>query len=204
MDSRGWDLRYAGSELVWTAEPNRFLAAEVADLPAGRALDLACGEGRNAVWLAQRGWDVTGVDFSQVGLDKGRRLAQERGVPVQWVRADVTEYVPPPAAFDLVAILYLHLDPAVTRAVLRRAAAALAAGGTLLVVGHDPTNIEEGHGGPQNRSILMAPDEIAEAVDDLDVVRAERVRRPVASAGPDVSAIDALVRAVRNRSSATS
>lgn len=196
MDSRGWDRRYAGSELVWTAEPNRFLAAEVADLAAGRALDVACGEGRNAVWLAQRGWEVTGVDFSQVGLDKAARLAEERSVSVQWVLADVVEYEPAPGAFDLVAILYLHLEPAATRAVLRRGVAALAPGATLLIVGHDPTNIEEGHGGPQNPRILMAPEEIADVLDDLDVVRAERVHRPVASAGQDVYAIDALVRAV--------
>lgn len=95
------------------------------------------------------------------------------------------------------AILYLHLEPVTTRDVLRRSAAALAPGGTLLVVGHDPTNIESGHGGPQNPAILMAPDEIADALGDLEIVRAQRVRRPVASAGDDVYAIDALVRAVR-------
>lgn len=197
MDSRAWDRRYGGSDLVWTAEPNRFLAAEVADLPPGRALDVACGEGRNAVWLAQRGWRVTGVDFSQVALGKAARLAQERDVSVQWVRADVTDHLPVPAAFDLVAILYLHLEPTTTRDVLRRSAAALAPGGTLLVVGHDPTNVEAGHGGPQNPAILMAPEEIAGALGDLEIVRAERVRRPVAAAGDDVYAIDALVRAAR-------
>ena len=198
MDSSGWDRRYGGSELIWTAEPNRFLAAEVAGLPPGRALDLACGEGRNAVWLAEHGWQVTGVDFSQVGLDKAERLAQERGVSVRWQLADGIDYVPPPGGFDLVAILYLHLDPAKTRKVLRRAAAALARGGTLLVVGHDPTNIEDGYGGPQNPAILMAPDEIAAALDDLEIERADRVRRPVPSAGEGVDAIDALVRAVRS------
>ena len=196
MDSVGWDRRYAGSELVWTGEPNRFLAAEAEGLAVGRALDLACGEGRNAVWLAQRGWQVTGVDFSQVGLDKAARLAQQRGVWVQWLRADLVDYVPPPAAFDFVAILYLHMAGAAMGDVLRRGAAALAPGGTLLVVGHDPTNIQEGYGGPQDPAILMAPDEIAEAVPELDVERAERVRRPVPAAGDDVYAIDALVRAV--------
>ena len=75
VDRNAWDERYAGDELVWSAQPNRFLVAEVETLPPGRALDLACGEGRNAVWLAERGWDVTGVDFSNVGLDKARRLA---------------------------------------------------------------------------------------------------------------------------------
>ncbi|MFP5364530.1 MAG: class I SAM-dependent methyltransferase [Thermoleophilia bacterium] len=197
MDSTGWDRRYGGSELVWTADANRFLVAEVEQLPPGRALDLACGEGRNAVWLAERGWQVTGVDFSPVGLDKAARLAEQREVAVQWVVADLAEYVPPAGGFDLVAVLYLHIDAAVMRKVLQRAAAAVAPGGTLLVVGHDPTNIEHGHGGPQNAAILMAPDEIAGALPGLAVQRAERVRRPVATAGEEVYAIDALVRAVR-------
>ena len=197
MNSTEWDRRYAGSELVWTAEPNRFLVAETEGLAVGRALDLACGEGRNAVWLAERGWEVTGVDFSQVGLDKAARLAEQRGVSVQWLRADVVDWVPPPAAFDLVAIFYLHIAGAAMIDVLRRAAAALAADGTLLVVGHDPINIDEGYGGPQDPAILMAPDETAEALADLEVERAERVRRPVPSAGEDVYAIDALVRAVQ-------
>lgn len=197
MDSAGWDRRYGGSELVWTGEPNRFLAAETEDLPAGSALDVACGEGRNAVWLAQHGWQVTGVDFSQVGLDKGARLAEQRGVSVRWVLADVTAYVPAARAFDLVAILYLHIAADAMREVLRRSAAAVAPGGTLLVVGHDPTNIEQGHGGPQNAAILMAPEEIAAALDGLEVERAERVLRPVPAAGDDAVAIDALVRASR-------
>lgn len=199
MDSTGWDRRYSGNELVWTAEPNRFLVAEVAGLATGSALDLACGEGRNAVWLAAQGWRVTGVDFSQVGLEKGARLAARRGVTVQWARADLVEYVPPAGAFDLVAVFYLHVAAPAMRGVLRRAAAALAPGGTLLVVGHDPANIEHGHGGPQNPAILMTPDQIVEALPELDIQRAERVRRPVASAGDDVEAIDALVRAVRPR-----
>src|SRR5687768_6279671 len=125
MDSDAWDERYAGTELVWTAEPNRFLAAEVGGLTPGRALDVACGEGRNAVWLASLGWTVTGVDFSPVGLDKARRLAQERGVSVEWVTADVTTYEPPAGAFDLVVVLYLHLPAPALAVVLARAAHAL-------------------------------------------------------------------------------
>ena len=87
MDAKAWDERYADSELVWSVEPNQFVAAECADLPPGRALDLAAGEGRNAIWLARRGWDVTAVDFSQAGLDKGRRLAGE--LAIEWVCGDV-------------------------------------------------------------------------------------------------------------------
>ena len=94
MDAEGWDRRYEGSDLLWTAEPNRFLVAEVAGLEPGRALDVGTGEGRNAVWLAEQGWRVTGVDFSAVGLEKARHLATARGVEVEWVLADLSHYQP--------------------------------------------------------------------------------------------------------------
>src|SRR5689334_5266073 len=106
MDAAAWDERYAAADLVWSAEPNRFVAEELADLPPGRALDLATGEGRNAIWLARRGWDVTGVDFSQVALDKGRRLAGD--TVVRWVCADATRWEEP-ASYDLVLLAYLQL-----------------------------------------------------------------------------------------------
>ena len=128
MESQEWDQRYAAAELVWTAEPNRFVVAELQDLAPGRALDVGAGEGRNAVWLASRGWQVTAVDFSAVGLDKGRRLAQDRGVAVDWVRADVRDYQPEPGSFQLVLIAYLQLREAELDGVLRRAVTALAPG----------------------------------------------------------------------------
>ena len=87
MDEAGWDERYAAAELIWTAEPNRFVVAELTGLPPGRALDLGAGEGRNAIWLAEQGWDVTAVDFSAVGLDKGRAVAARRGVRIQRSRS---------------------------------------------------------------------------------------------------------------------
>ena len=117
MDRHDWDERYQGESLVWSAEPNRFLVAEVEGLTPGRALDVACGEGRNAIWLAEQGWTVTGVDFSEVGLDKARRLAAARGVSVPWELADVTEYTPAREHFDLVIVLYLHLPEGPRRVV---------------------------------------------------------------------------------------
>ncbi len=197
MDRESWNERYAGSGLLWTAQPNRFLASDVAELSAGRALDLGCGEGRNAVWLAERGWAVTGVDFSDVGLAKAAGLAAERGVSVDWVQADVRDYVPEPGAFDLVAVLYLHLPPAERRAVLARAAAAVAPGGVALVVGHDTSNLADGYGGPPDPAILFTPEEVAAELPALRAERAERVRRPVTSPDGEVEAIDALVRARR-------
>ena len=104
-----WNARYARKELLWTAQPNRLFATEVERLGPGRALDVACGEGRNAVWLAERGWHVTGVDFSDVALAKAAELAASRGVEVDWLLADVLDHEPAPGAFDLVAVLYLQL-----------------------------------------------------------------------------------------------
>ncbi len=197
MDHNAWDERYAGDDLVWTAEPNRFLVAEVEGLAPGRALDLACGEGRNAVWLAERGWDVTGVDFSAVGLGKARRLAEARGVSARWETADVTEYEPTAAGFDLVIVMYLHLPGAAISRALRHAADAVAPGGTLLVVGHDITNPTEGWGGPQDPAVLYGPDDVTAAVEGFEVVKAARVARPVQTDDGEKTAIDVLVRATR-------
>src|SRR5436309_5039096 len=121
MDSAEWDRRYSATGLLWTASPNRFVVAELTGLAPGRALDLGCGEGRNAIWLAEQGWQVSAVDFSAVGLDKARRLAGERGVTVDWVSADLRDYQPRPAAFDLVLLAYLHLPPGDWAAVLHSA-----------------------------------------------------------------------------------
>jgi SAM-dependent methyltransferase len=192
-----WNARYASSELLWSAEPNRLFASEVDGLPVGRALDLACGEGRNAVWLAARGWRTTGVDFSDVALAKAEQLAASRGVEVDWVLADLLEHRPEPRAFDLVAVLYLQLPHEELARVLRSAAEAVAPEGTLLVLGHDTTNLTEGHGGPKDASVLFTPEDVVDSLDDLVVERAEKVRRVVPLAEGEATAIDALVRARR-------
>jgi len=197
MEREQWDERYRVDELIWRAEPNRFLVEEVAGLTPGRALDLACGEGRNALWLAERGWQVTAVDFSAVGLEKARRLASERRLELVLVEADARKWEPPAASFELVIIMYLHLPADGRRQVLRRAASALAPGATLLVVGHDSTNLTEGIGGPQDPAVLFGPEDIVGDLDGLEIVRAERTRRPVATDDGEVDAIDAIVRAVR-------
>ena len=181
MDAEAWDERYAASELVWSVGPNQFVEGECADLPPGRALDLAAGEGRNAIWLARRGWDVTAVDFSQVALDKGRTLAGE--VAVEWVCADATTW-PRTDSYDLVVIAYLQLPATERREAVRRGFAALRSGGTFLLVGHDTTNLTEGTGGPQDASVLLTAEDVLSdlAGEQLDVVRAERVERLVTGA----------------------
>ncbi len=198
MEREDWDRRYAVDELIWRAEPNRFLVEATADLTPGSALDVACGEGRNAVWLAEQGWRATGVDFSPVALDKARRLAASRGVDVEWIEADVRSWVPP-RSFDLVILMYLQLPAAQRRAVYRTFAGVVAAGGHLLVVGHDTENLTAGVGGPQDPSVLFSAGDVVDSIEGsgLRVERAEQVRRPVTTEEGEVDALDALVRAVR-------
>jgi SAM-dependent methyltransferase len=200
VDAHAWDERYSATEYLWTESANRFLVDEMAELPFGRALDVACGEGRNAVWLAERGWQVTGVDFSQVGIDKGRRMAADRGVHVDWVCADVTTWSAPESAFDLVVALYLQLPASERAAALRSAVRALAGGGTLLVVAHDLENLTSGTGGPQDPSVLYRPEDVLGDLEksgvDVEVERAETVSRPVE--GAERPALDCLVRVRRS------
>ena len=197
MDAGAWDARYAESSRLWSLTPNVFLVPEVRDLAPGRALDLAAGEGRNAVWLAEQGWEVTAADFSAVAADRVRELAAARGVELEVVVADVTTWVPPAETYDLVIVFYLHLPAPALRTVLAGATAALRPGGTILVVGHDVENLTRGYGGPQDVAILYDPEELAAELADLDIVTARRVERTVEVEGGTRVAIDTLVRAVR-------
>ncbi len=194
MDSHAWDARYTEKELVWSAEPNRFLPPLIDPLPAGTALDLGCGEGRNAIWLAREGWDVTGVDFSRVAIDKARRLAG--GTAIDWVVGDITEYEAD-ATFDLVMIVYIHLDPQGMASLFRCARNALAPGGTLIGLGHALRNLTDGVGGPQYPEILWTEDLIRPLTNGLDVVSLTEVLRPVD--GSPVDAIDVLLHATKPR-----
>ncbi|MDY7105040.1 MAG: class I SAM-dependent methyltransferase [Actinomycetota bacterium] len=192
MDAAAWDARYEGGQ-VWSVEPNRFVVAELADLSPGRALDVAAGEGRNAIWLAEQGWSVVAVDFSKAGIAKAERLGAERGVEVDWVCADVLTYEPP-APFDLVLVCYLHLPAEQWAQVLATSVAALRPGGTLVIIGHDRSNIADGHGGPQDPAILTTPPEIVDQLGEaVTVERAEVLERQVDAH----VALDHLVRAVK-------
>jgi SAM-dependent methyltransferase len=202
MDADAWDRRYADTELVWSETPNQFVAEQLADLSPGRAVDLAAGEGRNAIWLARRGWEVTAVDFSQVALDKGRRLAGD--TPVDWQCADATTWHAP-ASYDLALIAYLQLPAEQRRDAVRGAFGALREGGTLLLVAHDSTNLLEGSGGPQDPAVLMSADDVLADLggEAFEVIRAERVARTVEPGHgdeadrPDHTAWDCLVRVER-------
>lgn len=195
MRSEDWDERFAAKEFLFTDQANGTVVAEAGALPPGRALELACGQGRNVVWLAECGWTVTGVDFSGVALDRARQLAGARGVEVDLVRADVREWTPPSGVFDLVLLAYLHLPADELCGVLAGAAAALAPGGTLVVVGHDRDNLARGYGGPQESEVLYVASEITEAISGLRVERAEQFERLVETEIGPRAAIDTLVRA---------
>jgi 2-polyprenyl-3-methyl-5-hydroxy-6-metoxy-1,4-benzoquinol methylase len=199
MRAEDWDRKWRDERPEPRTEPNRFLVAEVERMPPGRALDLACGAGRNAVWLAEQGWKVTAVDFSEVGIESARRLARSRGVEVDWVLADVLDWDPPAGAFELVVVLYLQLPAGERREVLARAASALAPGGTLLFVAHDLRNLTEGWAGPKSPEVLTTPEEVASELPGLVIERAERVSRPVEDEEGEHVAIDTLVRATRPR-----
>lgn len=200
MDAQKWDARYGQAELVWGIEANGFVVDELSALEPGRALDVACGEGRNAIWLAKRGWQVVGVDFSAQGLRRAGQLACRFGVVdrVDFRLVDVVGDALPAESFDAVIVAYLQLDAGARRAALRNAAAALAPGGTLLVVGHDTTNLTAGTGGPQDVAVLYSPQDVVNDLDGLPglgVRKAQRVRRPVP--GSERAAIDVLVRLQR-------
>ena len=201
MDAHEWDQRYQEQELVWGVEPNRFVVEVVADLPPGRALDVAAGEGRNAVWLAEQGWQVTASDFSAVAVERGQRIARERGVEVEWLCADARNPAPRREGYDLVLLSYLQLPPDDWRRVLTEAVRAMAPGGRLVSIGHALDNLIHGVGGPQDPKVLHIPEDIAFAVTEIAaaegfavrVERAEQVTREVATDDGPRTAIDSLV-----------
>jgi SAM-dependent methyltransferase len=186
MRAQEWDERYAERQ-QWSAEPNALIAELLSGLPAGDAVDLAAGEGRHALWLAGLGWRVTAVDFSDVGLARGR--AQPGGDRVTWVTADVTAWATEPESLDLVLVAYLHLPEPQTTALFRRAVDWLRPGGRLLVLGHDVENVTAGVGGPQEPDILHSVGRLAPVAELLDVDRLEQLPRPT----PAGTALDTLL-----------
>jgi SAM-dependent methyltransferase len=181
-----WDQRYADKQ-QWSSEPNRLVAELLAELPTGDAVDLAAGEGRHALWLAEQGWRVTAVDFSDVGLARGR--AQPGAERVSWVTADVLAWQAPPESLDLVLLAYLHVPAEDLLDLLRRALGWLRPGGRLLSIGHDVDNVSRGVGGPQVPEILHSLERLRPIAALLEVDRFEQVPRET----PEGVAIDTLL-----------
>ena len=195
MEKEEWDRRYKENDLVWGWAPNELLVQEVNDLKPGRSLDMACGEGRNAIWLASIGWKSTGIDFSSEGIKKGKQTADKLGVEVEWLEADLRKWEPPESAYDLIVSLYVHMMPDEIERVHRNAVTALAPGGTMIVIGHDLTNLTDGYGGPPFPDVLFTPERIAQDLDQLVIEKAERAKRTVKTDDGEKTAIDTLVRA---------
>ena len=188
-----WDERHRAGDFEGHG-PNPTLVDATSQFVPGRALELAAGSGTNAIWLASRGWRTTAVDWSAIGLANGRAKAEAAGADVDWQQRDLSLWLPPVRAFDLVVIVYLHLPPDERRPVYAGAVYAVAPGGRLVIVGHHPLNATEGIGGPPDPSRLFTAEEIAQefraADSGLVVERAEVVRRV---APPDRAPIDALL-----------
>lgn len=161
-----WDLRYADAgDVMWSGNPNGTVEVELADVPPGRALDIGCGEGADALWLAKRGWEVTAVDVSPVAIDRAKAIAAANGMTdaVTWRATNVLTDPPPPGAYDLVLMMYPAFHHPVAPETIRRIVDAVAGGGTLLVVHHVvDQELAAEHGFDPSEFVSVA--QIAEAV----------------------------------------
>jgi SAM-dependent methyltransferase len=199
FEQPSWDQRYAGEGRVWSGRPNAVLVAEATGLAPGRAVDLGCGEGGDAIWLAERGWQVTAVDFSQAGLTRAAAHADERGVGdrIEWRHADLRDWTPDGEEWDLVTSHFLHLLDEGMLEATRRMAAAVAPGGTLLVVGHHRDDLHTGLRWSVP-GVLFTGEDLRPAVDpELFDVHTEARQRVETRDGQQHDVKDAILRAVR-------
>ena len=197
-----WDERYAGSDRVWSGRPNPRLVEHVADLMPGMAVDVGCGEGADVVWLAERGWRVTGVDVSGVALERAQQHAGEAGLAdrTSWLQADLVAGDALPGAADLVSAQYLHVPTGVFAAVYSAIASAVRPGGTLLVVGHHPADRDTGLRNPRLSHLLFPPEKVTDLLGAgwrIDVAGTP-TREVEDKSGNPVVVTDTVVLAVRD------
>ncbi len=196
-----WDERYSSSQRVWSGKPNQRLVEEVADLAPGTALDVGCGEGADVVWLADRGWTVTGVDVSGVALERAEQHAAEAGVGerTSWLRADVFAGDPLPGGFDLVTASFVHVPPDDFDSVYGSLASSVARGGSLVVLAHHPDDTHTGLRNADLAALLFAPDAVTRLLPEAewDVVTADVREREQVHEGETFVVSDTVVRAVR-------
>ncbi len=193
-----WDARYRAHEAPWDPEPNPILEAEAAGLVPGKALEVGCGEGSDAVWLARRGWQVVAVDLSQVALDRGREAAPDASV--EWRQADILNWEPPKEAFDLVAAHFLHFSPADRPVVFGRLARAVRPGGRLLYVTHHPLDLQTTLRRPPTPDVLHSAEDVAALLEPKKweiLAQDARPRLVKDSEGNPVTAHDAVLSARR-------
>lgn len=199
MDAQFWDEMYRGREQVFSGEPNGVLVAEITGMPPGQALDVGCGEGADALWLARRGWMVTAVDISPTALRRAARAGADVAGRVAWARGDLTAAPPPAGAFDLVNIQYFPIPRRPSHTALRGLLAAVAPGGTLLFVSHDLADLPPDHHHRRARDHYQ-PADVAALLDDDWIIRVDEVRPRAASAPPGTRHTrDTVLRAERKR-----
>ncbi len=198
-----WDERYRSAPRVWSGDPNPHLVAEIAGRPPGRALDVGCGEGADAIWLARSGWQVVAADISGVALERGARHARDSGpeVPerIKWRQVDLLASPPEPDSFDLVSAQFMQLPPEPRERLFTALMASVRRGGTLLVVGHHVSDLAAGVHRPPMPELFYSPDEIAALLDDSWTVNVGAVRpRPASNPdGAEVTAHDTVLVATR-------
>lgn len=198
-----WDERYRSATRVWSGDPNPQLVREAGDLAPSTALDAGCGEGADAHWLAARGWRVTAMDVSAVALERGAAHAgPDIAGRITWECVDLTTWLPDHRTYDLVSAQFMHFPSAVREPLFDRLAASVAPGGTLLVVGHDPSDLATSAHRPTEPDMFFTAAELAATLgpDHWDVLVAQtRPRSAVDPAGDPITIADAVVRARRRR-----
>jgi SAM-dependent methyltransferase len=202
FDEQSWEERYRSHTGVWSGRPNPQLVAEASHLSAGAALDAGSGEGADALWLAARGWQVTAVDFATTALQRGAAHADALGADVagriRWVHADLTAWAPDEGHFDLVSAQFMHLPAVPRQALFARLATAVAPGGTLLIVGHHPSDLQTTMPRPPLPELFFTADEVAGTLDPAqwDILAADaRPRQATDPAGQEITIHDAVLRA---------
>lgn len=174
-----WDARYAVPDYVFGTEPNEFLAAVAHEIPPGPVLCLAAGEGRDAVHLAGRGYDVTAVDFSAVGLAKARQLAADRGVTIRTIHADLAGYAIEPNRWSGIVAIFAHLPPEVRRPLYRAAAVGLVSDGVFVLEAYGPGQLAHGSGGPREPELLAGAAALQQELVGLQWLIAREIERDV-------------------------
>ena len=199
-----WDERYASRSAVWSGEPNAQLVGEAGGLVPGSALDVGCGEGADAIWLAERGWQVSAVDFSGTALARGEARAREVGSEVarriEWLRRDLNEWAPRRASYDLVSAQFMHVPSAQREHLFARLAAAVAPSGSLLIVGHHPSDLQTTARRPQMADVFYTATDVADSLDArmwTILTSASRERRASDPDGRLITIHDAVMRAQR-------
>jgi len=192
-----WNQRYTEKGYLWGIEPNTFLVEVAAEYPPGRVLDLGCGQGRNSVWLATLGHEVTGLDLSPVAIDQARRLAAEAGVDVEFAATDLTQWEPAGEQWDLVVLSYLQVTEGDRARIHAKAIEAMAPGARLFVIAHHLDNLDKGVGGPQYPEVLFTEDQLRADFSELEILACEQVIRRVDKDGVAGDAIDVLLIATR-------